>query len=143
MIEDTVKLENQNSLLKRMNARIKTKEKNLKENKKRYWKLSAPERLHYDFRSKDIKENNSIPFFFISTLVVKVYFYFLIVFTLYKVLFQIDPTLFVKVFLNIIGLAPLLFKVSISGDILITILQVFNKKKEMKALNERYGFRKI
>ncbi len=143
MIKDLVKIANQNSLLKALNVRNKVKEKNIKENKKRYWKLSASERLHYDFKREKIDEDNSIKPFSTTIQIIWIYFYSLIVFTLFKILFQVDPTLLVKAFLTIIGTAPLLFKVSILVDFLIFVSQLLNKSKRREDLNKRYGFKKI
>ena len=143
MIKDFVKLANENSFLKIINARRKTKEKNIKENKKRYWKLSASERLHYDYRITKLEEDNSAHFLTFTFLIAKLYFYVLVVFTLFKVLFQVDPTNLVNAFLAIIGTAPFLFKVSILLDIIFFFLGERNKRKGREYLNEKYGFKEV
>ncbi len=143
MIENTIKRANENTLLKTMNTKIKTKEKNLEWNKKRYWKLLASERLHYDSRAEKIKENTSTHLFYITLLIAFGYFLVLVIFTLFKVLFQVDPTLLVNAFLNILGTAPLAFKISVFADILILVLGIRSKRKYMKLLNENYGFKKV
>lgn len=143
MNKDIVKLANESGLLKGLNKRIKTKERNLKENKKRYWKLTASERLHYDSRIEKIQDDNSTPLLTFTLLLAKTYFYVLVIFTLFKVLFQVDPTNLVNAFLTIIGMAPFLFKVSILLDIIFFFLGERNKRKGREYLNEKYGFKEV
>ena len=143
MTKDIVKLANESGLLKRMNAKIKTKEKNIEENKKRYWKLSASERLHYDSRIKKIQKDNSILPGEITIKIAKVYFYFLVVFVLFKVLFQVDPVHMINPFLSVIGTAPMIFGVSIFLDIFFIIVEIRSRHKSRIYLNEKYGFKKV
>ena len=143
MNKDIVKLANESGLLKGLNKRIKTKERNIKENKKRYWKLTASERLHYDSRIEKIQDDNSTPLLTFTLLLAKTYFYVLVIFTLFKVLFQVDPTNLVNAFLTIIGMAPFLFKVSILLDIIFFFLGERNKRKGREYLNEKYGFKEV
>ena len=147
MIKDIAKLANESGLLKRMNARIKTKEKNIEENKKRYWKLSASERLHYDSRVKKISKLDLIEPFMVTFMIAKIYFYILVIFTLFKVLFNVDPVHLVEGFLTIIGTLPTLIGFSIPLDLFLIVLHLgfylWNKDKDMKSLNKNYGFKKV
>lgn len=143
MIENTIKHANENSLLKRMNSRIKEKQKNIDYNKKRYWKLSALERLHYDSRAEKINKNNAMFPFHFSLLGMFLYFSVLVIFTLFKVLFNVDPSLLVNSFLLILGTAPFFFKVAIIVDIFFIFLTVWVNRKAMKKLNKNYGFKKV
>ena len=47
-VENLVEIAKENPLLVFLNKRIKTKKEISRINKKKYWKLSASERLHYD-----------------------------------------------------------------------------------------------
>ena len=143
MIKDLVKIANQNMFLKAINARTREKEKNIEKNKKRYWKLSASERLHYDSRVEKVKSDNSTPLLTFTFVLAKLYFYSLVIFTLFKVLFQVDPTRLVDAFLLIIGTAPLLFKIAFILDIIFIFLEKHYKRKGIESLNRRYGFKRI
>ena len=143
MIKDIVRKANENTLLKRINKRIKTKEKNLKENRKRYWKLSASERLHYDYRIERIHKRNSMAPFFLTFFGILLYFSVLVIFTLFKILFNVDPTQLVIAFLSILGTAPTFFKASIIVDIFLIVLQIWGSRKGIEHLNKNYGFKKV
>ena len=143
MIEDTIKRANENGFLRRINSRIKEKEKNIDYNKKKYWKLTASERLHYDSRVEKIQKINSIIPFQITGIIATVYFYVLVIFTLFKVLFQVNPVHMVNGFLTIIGTAPLLLGIALFFDLFFIFVGLVNKKKQMKYLNEKYGFKKV
>lgn len=143
MIEETIKHANENSLLKRLNARIKEKRKNIEQSKKRYWKLSASERLHYDYRSEKIEKDNSPDVFYMTFIFAKMYFLILVIFALFKVLFQVDPVHLVNAFLAILGTAPRVFMASVILDVLILFYSIDRKNKQMKSLNANYGFKKI
>lgn len=138
-----IKHANENSLLKRMNSRIKEKQKNIDYNKKRYWKLSASERLHYDSRAEKIYKDNLPDVFYMTFIFAKMYLLILVIFTSFKVLFQVDPVHLVNAFLAILGTAPKVIGISVVLDILFVFYGVVRKNKQMKFLNKKYGFKKV
>lgn len=147
LINHAVERASENTLLKRLNARLKEKEKNIKTNKKRYWKLSASEKLHYDSRVEKISKMDFIEPFMVTFAIAKIYLLVLVIFTLFKVLFNVDPVHLVKAFLTILGTLPILIRFSILLDIFLIVFHIgiylWNKDKGMKYLNEKYGFKRV
>lgn len=142
MIKETVAIANEYSLLKKINDRNARKEKNLEDNRKHYWELSASQRLHYDSAVGSTRSHSLNPFPFTLSLV-KVYFYALVVFTLFKVLFQVDPIYIVDGFLAIVGTMKFSFPFMVLMEVIGIVIDERRKKRTMDYLNENYGFKKL
>lgn len=131
MIEDIMKVINK--------AREK-KDKKKEAFRKRYWKLPAEERLHYDSIRVRIEEDNHVVLLGITLHLIKIFFYIFFAFAVLKFIFELDLLAMVKILTPIINIIPIVLKVSIFLDIfLILISRVFFEPREIKNLNVRFG----
>ena len=112
------------------------------ENKKKYWKLTASERLHYDSVRKGIDKDNNIPILPLTFGLVKIFFWVFVFFLVMKILLELDTEIFIRIILILTPVFPLIFKVSITIDLLsFFIYQFINKPRQIKKLDKNYGFK--
>lgn len=113
-----------------------------KENKRKYWKLTASERLHYDSIRVKISEDNRVVLFGITFGVLKLFFYIFVFLGVIKFLFELDLVTMVKILTPIIGIIPMIFKLVIFLDIfLLFITRMLIEPTEIRRLNKNYGFK--
>lgn len=139
-INNIVEIAKENSLLKKINKRTEKKKKLFESRKKKYWKLSASERLHYDSRREKIENDYDI--FVLSLTIAKMIGILFIGFLLFKLLFELDRSIFINITLSLFPVIILIFKVSIVLDIFTLIVEHgIYKRHRIKRLEKNYGFK--
>ena len=138
-IKDLIEMANEQPILKRINERIKLKKDNFEKSSKRYWKLSASERLHYDSRRDRIdKEYEFIPLS-MTLEFIRIFFYSTIFLLVLKLLFDLDRSVFFPILVVFINIIPMIFMVAITIDIFYPLLShVFVVPKKIKKLNKQF-----
>lgn len=122
--------------------RVRKKRKdNLEWNKKRYWKLTASERLHYDSVRKEIESRRS-GFLFLTVYVIKLFGFFFAFLLVLKLLFELDKLVFISMLPSILNMIIITFKITLIVDIFILIIEgIINIPCQIKKLDKNYGFK--
>ena len=139
--KDLIEVAKENDLLKSINKKTKRKKESRQENKKKYWKLTASERLHYDSVMERINESSS-NFFDLTFLYAKVFFYLFAFLFILRYLLDVDRAVFLPVVLFVISIIPKVFIIIIIVDvILLFVSRCLNEPRDIKKLNKNYGFK--
>lgn len=110
-------------------------------NKKRYWKLFASDKLHYDSRVEKIISDNSC-FFNLTQLYAKVFFYLFAFLFFLRYLLDVDRGVFVKPVLSLVSILPKIFMFIIAMDIIfLLVTRLYTKPRAIREINKRYGFK--
>lgn len=130
-------MKEENILDKIIKKRIERKKQN-EVKRERYWKLPAVERLHYDSKLKEIKDNSPILF-----QLTKSYLILLIYITTFVVFLHYMHTTgdkdLLPLFNDIVSLTYLLFKLTFIPICVDIILLLFDKtNSNIKKLNKRF-----
>jgi len=123
--------------------KTRTKDQKKKEEfRKKYWKLPATERLHYDSVRARLHEEHGGELFSITYTVVKLFLGLFIFLAAIKYLLEIERLTIIKIIAPIFDVIPLVFKVVIVLDIFFFIMiHLIVKNREIKKLNVRFGLR--
>lgn len=141
-IDNLIELAKEKPSLVFLNKKVKKKKEIAKQNKKRYWKLSASERLHYDSVIERINTFSlfqifsttlvfifSLSFMLLFVAIIK----FLVVLETFQVLFIVFFLLKGYYFLIVMGFAI---------DIFFLLKYIFfSRPRAIKKLNKNYGFK--
>ncbi len=133
-----------NEIIKTIKESRKRRKEIFEQNKKKYWKLPASERLHYDSVRNKINKDYSAHPLYLTLFFIKIFFYFFVFLIVIKLLFELDKEIFIRVLSILLPMFPLIFKVSISVDFfMFFIFELITKPNKIKKLNKIYGFKKI
>ncbi len=130
-----------NSLLGKINKKIKKKERISKKNNERYWKkLNASERLHYDSCRDRITKLYPFLEFKLTWMLFGIVFFSFAFLMIIKLLLNVNSSIFLNLFVSMVTLFILAFKIFISLDFFINFMNFRLHKRAIKNLNKRYGF---
>ena len=141
-IDNLIEIAKENPLLVFLNKKVKKKKEIAKRNEKKYWKLPASERLHYDSVRNKIDKDHNIEFLGITFSILKIFGFLVVFLAAFKILTELDSIIFIKLIVVLIPAFMLVFKVTIVVDLVIFFINYLHSKpKIIKYLNERYGFK--
>ena len=131
-------------IIKKLKEERKRRRKISEENRNKYWKLTASERLHYDsIRDKLNKNQGGVPMSYTS-LAFQIIFYIFVFFFMFKFLLELDRDIFILLIPSVFRVVPLIVGIGLTIDLLIFfIYELSIKPDKFKKLNKRYGFKQI